>query len=300
MSSLDRDNGPKSSEERIAAIQATPWVGYSRALAILDDLEDVFNFPPTHRMPNRLVVGKTGNGKTEILERFCELHPPYSRAIGNVVIPVLYVQAPDVPDERRLYSGIRYSLMNQRALPPHAVELPALPRRLDEAQYFVLDALQKYKVQVLIIDEIQHLLAGNGFKQRQFRNTIKYIGNMLRTPIVAAGIFEAYAAIQTDPQLVSRFMPLELPSWRYGREYRDLLSSLEAYVALNRTSALAAPDLAAKLLAMSEGTIGDLVDLLQRAAVAAIRSSREQIDAPLLDSLGYIRPSQRGGFTMGQ
>ena len=42
-------------------------------------------------------------------------------------------------------------------------------------------------VKMLIIDEIHHVLAGPLLKQRHFLNVIKYMGNELQIPIVAAG-----------------------------------------------------------------------------------------------------------------
>ena len=51
------------------------------------------------------------------------------------------------------------------------------------------------------------------------------------------------------------------------------------------------PDLAAELLALSEGTIGDLATVLNLAVEAAIRSGQERIDRPLLRKLEWDPPS---------
>jgi hypothetical protein len=67
-----------------------------------------------------------------------------------------------------------------------------------------LQLLSTVGVKMLIVDEIQHVLAGPMLRQRHFLNVIKYLGNSLQIPIVAAGTHDAFNAIQTDPQLSFR------------------------------------------------------------------------------------------------
>ena len=94
-------------------------------------------------------------------------------------------------------------------------------------------------------------------------NAIKYLSNELQIPLVAVGTLEAVRAIQADPQLASRFYRTELPLWCMGREYRKLLASFERMLPLKRPSQLAKAPLATKLLAVTEGTIGELSTLLK-------------------------------------
>jgi hypothetical protein len=51
--------------------------------------------------------------------------------------------------------------------------------------------------------------------------------------------------------------------------------------------------LAARLLALSEGTIGELSSLLVVAAAQAIRSGAERIDEDVLIKTGWTPPSVR-------
>jgi len=51
--------------------------------------------------------------------------------------------------------------------------------------------------------------------------------------------------------------------------------------------------LATYILAKTEGTIGEIVTLLTRAAVAALKSGHECIDRSLLDAVDYHSPSER-------
>ncbi|SRR5579885_1832870 len=146
---------------------------------------------------------------------------------------------------------------------------------------------------MLILDEIHHIIAGNHTKQRHFLNTIKYLGNELQIPLAGVGIKDAYNAIQTDPQLSNRFEPMTLPRWEMGKEYLRLLASFERMLPLKRPSRLVETSLALKLLGMSEGVIGELSSALTEAAVKAVRTGEEQITARLLDSIGWVQPSDR-------
>ena len=205
-----------SDRERQKAALATKWIPYTRARHVAGKLEDLLHHPPSHRMPNLLVVGDTGNGKTVILKRFVEAHAPFAREEdGRLIWPALYVQAPVGPDEGRLYNII----MDHICAPYRRND------RVDHKQQQVIHMLRHMEVKLLIIDEIQHLLAGNQTKQRLFLNVLKYLSNELMIPLVCAGIRTAFNAIQSDEQLASRFEPVALPKWTVGDEYFRLLLS---------------------------------------------------------------------------
>ncbi len=146
---------------------------------------------------------------------------------------------------------------------------------------------------MLVIDEIQQILAGTLNRQRHFLNVLKGLGNELQIPLVGVGTPEAFNALQTDPQLQNRFSPLRLPRWKAGAEYDRLLASFEAVLPLSQPSHLVQPPLANTLLAMSEGWIGELSALLTEAAVLAVRTGHERIDAGLVDTLDWVAPSKR-------
>jgi hypothetical protein len=146
---------------------------------------------------------------------------------------------------------------------------------------------------MLIVDEIQHVLAGPMLKQRHFLNVIKYLGNELQIPIVAAGTHDAFNAVQSDPQLSNRFEPALLRRWALTDEYLRLLASFEVALPLERPSRLAELTLARKILGLSEGTIGEISALLTCAARAAIERGTEQITNNVLDDCGYVAPRER-------
>ena len=108
-----------------------------------------------------------------------------ARCVEQSSIPVVAIEAPPVPDERRFYQAIL-----------RAVFAPfRSSARAGQLEYEVLRLLATVGVKVLIIDEIQHVLAGPLLRQRAFLNVIKHLGNELRLPIVAVGTQDAFNAV---------------------------------------------------------------------------------------------------------
>lgn len=271
-------------EERIERIRSPRWIGYPKAKQILAKLEDLLIHPKSHRMPNLLVVGDTNNGKTMLLQRFCGLHPAQDNPKGEgVLVPVLFIQAPPVPEEGRFYNSILELLF-----------APYKPSdRVDKKQFQAIKLLRYVNLRMLVIDEIHHILAGNMAKQKAFLNVIKYLGNELQVPIVGLGTKDAFRAIQTDAQLANRFEPASLPRWKFDTEFLRLLASFERMLPLRNPSVLHDTTLASRLFSMSEGYIGELSKVLSEAAVVVVKNGQERIDRKALDSLDWVAPSER-------
>lgn len=277
-----------SNEERIRFILEDRWVGYTKANEIITRLEDLLVHPKIGRMPNMLITGKTNNGKSHLVKHFRDLHPATDNPSGQgIKVPVLYVEAPDKPDISHLYSTILDTLF--------------VPRKANEKemnlQSQVIDVLKRIDLGIIVIDEMNNLVAGTPLSQRAFLNSIKYLGNQINRSIVGVGTAEVLIALQVDKQLSNRFLPAALTTWQLDTEFLRLLASLEKMLPLKTPSNLTEKHLAMKLHAMSEGIIGELSLLLNAAAIWAIRNAKdgkpECIDKAALDGCGFIPSSNR-------
>lgn len=276
----------EDNEQRIRRIRTDRWIAYARAEAALSAIEDLLSFPQRTRMPNLLLVGPTNNGKTMIVEKFRRSHLPVDAAAtanGIANIPVLKVQMPPGPDEHRFFGAILDALGVPNASNDRTAHRQDASVRLMRAT----------AVRLLVIDEVQNLLSGTGTQQRRFLNLLRWLGNELQIPLVAVGTAEALRALQSDDQLANRFEPFALPPWRDGKEYRRLLSTLEAVLPLRRPSGLADSALAQKILTTAEGVLGEVVAIVTRAAVLAVTSGTETISVKTLDQTGFMSPSER-------
>lgn len=275
-------------EERIRHILEDRWVGYTRANEIIAKLEDLLVHPKVGRMPNMLIVGKTNNGKSHLVKHFLSLHPATDNPAGEgIIVPVLYIEAPDKPDISHLYSII--------------LDMLCVPYKTHEKEEVklaqVIKVLKSIDLGIIVIDEIHNLIAGSLLKQRAYLNALRYLGNQIERSIIGVGTVEALRAIQVDDQLSNRFAPEVLPTWGLNTEFLRLLASLETILPLRDASNLTEKAMAMKLHAMCEGTIGELSRLLNMAAIWAIRNTKngapEQIDEKAINACGFIAPSRR-------
>ncbi|MFC4523615.1 TniB family NTP-binding protein [Cupriavidus pinatubonensis] len=271
---------------RVRRIRTDRWIGYARAQAALAAIEDVLSFPKRTRMPNLLLVGPTNNGKTMIVEKFRRSHPPIAAVDaedGIARVPVLKMQMPAGPDERRFFGAILAEL-----------GMDHWPKeRVAAQQNLAVRLMRTADVRVLVIDELHNVLSGPVLQQRRLLNLLRWLGNELQIPLVGVGTAEALRAIRSDDQLANRFGPVALPLWDEDEAYRRLLSTLEALLPLRKPSGLAQPALAGKIFALSEGVLGEILSIVTRAAAVAVTSGAEAISPRLIEKTGFISPTGR-------
>lgn len=273
-----------NTQEKIQYVKEFKWIGYTQAQEIFKKLDDLKSYPKTYRMPNLLLVGDSNNGKTAILRKYWERNPAFIREVDQTVInPVIYVQAPPEPDEKRFYNIILETLF----APTKTSE------KIDVRQQRIINLLKHVEVKILLIDEIHHVLAGTLKKQRTFLNVIKYLSNELQIPIICAGTKEAYNAIQTDPQLANRFEPKVLQRWRNDDEFKRLLVSFESVIPLSEPSHLIENSILTNILAKSEGLIGEVTKIIELSSILAIESGKNKITNNIINNIEYISPTKR-------
>jgi hypothetical protein len=272
-----------SIKERIEKIRNEYWIGYSKAQEALSRMEELLNYPKRIRMPNMLLISPTNNGKTMIIEKFRRNNLPYTSENGeHEVIPVLKVQMPSNPSVRRFYAVIITEL-----------GVPVTYNSTAQCESICIKLMKATKVKMLIIDELHNILAGNNNIQREFLNVLRFIGNEMQIPIIGVGIKDAYLAIRSDDQLENRFEPFILPIWQNNNEFIKLLKSIIMILPLKKPSQLLDAEVRSMLLSKSEGSIGEIMTILIRAASEAIISGKEFIDLEILEKTKYNSPSER-------
>lgn len=271
-------------EERVAFAQQDRWIGYTRAQEAIHALSDLLSHPRTVRMPNLLLVGESGNGKTTIIEKFRDLHPVVAQPGGEPLLPVAVMCMPSEPVETRFWTELLLALkIAHRDSDP-------VQRKKNQAH----SILTYVQCRMLVIDEIHNVLYGHARQQRHFLGVLKNLSNDLKLPIVAVGTRDAIRALHTDTQLSSRFEPFGLPRWQLNAEYLRLLSSFERLLPLAKPSNLIARELAIKLHGMSGGTIGGLSRILKRATIQSIRDGSEQITLKTVAQIDWVKLSDYG------
>lgn len=174
-----------SNEARIDEIYKPRWIGYPRAHQILQQFEDLLNYPRVSRMPNILLIGSTNNGKTDLLKKFCQAHlPDENVSEGQLNAPVMYMQAPPSPAESDFYAAILSSLYER--VPSSSISAKRTR---------VIEVLKKIGLKVLCVDELHNSLAGSSVKHQQFLNMLKYLGNELQISLIGCGTEDVLRAV---------------------------------------------------------------------------------------------------------
>ena len=276
-------------EQRIAEVRKDFWVGYTAAKNILADLDDLMNYPRKIRMPNIAIIGDTNNGKSFILDRFVNKNSkPFDPNEEAPTLPIIHIRLRSKADESRFYNAILSSLFASGS------DRESADSKLDRIHRLLFQLDTK----ILVVDEFQHSTCGTKSKIRELLNAVKNVGSDLKLSIVLGGTPEVLNALSSDTQIENRFIPRHLKRWSFNNEFLSLLATIQLKLKLRNNYDLTDDIIAKRLLLLSGGIIGDLVDLLVCLAVHAIRTGTEAITIEMLDieylkSIGWTPPSQR-------
>lgn len=271
----DMDNN-----DRIKYMYADRYVPYSRADNVMSELEFLMGLDDAIRPQGRLLVGSSLSGKTTILREFLKNHPADDNLDGEAVkVPVLYVPLPESPKD-----SIYYQILGRLG-----VQLPSYTK-FHVIRETALKLMRDIGMRVLIVDEVGNLLEGSKSAQRLAMNTLKAIMNEIGRPLVAAGTEDALQAIRTDQQILSRLAPIPLQPFKCDKQFSLLLAGFEMMLPLRVPSNFGKDsNLVRKVHLMTGGVIGNVSDLLNRAAEHAIKSGVEYVDEEILEKCSFAK-----------
>jgi len=222
-------------------------------------------------MPGLLVHGASGIGKTMIARNLSRRYAPeYDPMAGVSHTPLLLLQAPPAPDERRFYLPIL------AAVGAPATAIAVRSQNVASLEVRVIDLLRDLGLRMIMIDEVHNLLAGTHREQRRFLNVLRYLSNELEVSLVCFGVSEAVDAIRGDVQLARRLDEYHLPNWRDDSEFSNMIQTLIAAMPLEKKSNLKVKSLR-QILALTGGITSRVFSLVKDLAIDAIRSSEECI-----------------------
>ncbi|MFL0415812.1 TniB family NTP-binding protein [Sphingomonas sp. 179-A 2A2 NHS] len=268
-------------EKRVEWIRTERWIGFPKALGVTNRLQMLLDYPTRPRMPCLLIYGRSGMGKSMAIAKFLHSHPTvFDSGKGSTVMPVVAFQMPKEPIEEDFYEQVL------RAVGISFKE--TMTKR--EASRLAMRMLRELNTKVLIIDEMNNLLAGTSRQQRLFLNLIRFVTNELSMPIVCAGTPEAHRALLFDQHLADRFDAIELTPWRDDETFALLLRSLASTRPLRLPSDLESRTLRRRLMQLSGGITGRIFRLIEEAAVTAVRTGRERIDEDMFSDDNLVPP----------
>lgn len=277
-----REVATQSAQERVLHLYRERWVSYEVADVALKQMLRFLELPPNPRPACALLVGPTNNGKSSLLHRLVK-SKPWTHSPTGVVAPIVFVEMPSSPTIERFYRGLISTL---------GAPSPSTWVRTGALETLCLDLLRQVGIKLLVIDEFHNILAGSRSAQLEFLNLLRFLTNRLQLSMVLSGTEHAAHAIRTDPQLENRFKPIVLRRWAPSDESNHLIQGLVSSFPLHRPSLLGDAAVA-YILRRTEGTIGEVLDLLRSTAEIAIRTGEECINRRTFELNSYLGPMAR-------
>ncbi|MGI4800959.1 MAG: TniB family NTP-binding protein [Janthinobacterium lividum] len=273
----------ESIDERVLFTRSDHWIGYEAANDALKAMADLVKQPRTTTSPSLLLLGRAGNGKTTILQRFASRFMPQTAPSGDIQLQLVHMTIPAAATEKDFWSELIVACHSVRRVTDPA---PFLKNQA----YGILASL---KPRMLIGDEFNNLLIGNGANQRIVLARIREITNTFGIHLIFAGTEESSRASYNDPQIDRRLTRFELPRWKANMAFQKLLSSMEAFVPLPEPSGLGETEKAQFIFGRTDGTIGSISRFVKEAGRMAIEARRSSIDIEMLRRVRVDTPEER-------
>lgn len=242
---------------------------------LLSEIEEIHFYSKGSVKPDSLFLsGVAGVGKSTVLEEYTNRFP---RQIvnNNTVIPVLYSTVPVGATPKSVASKLLYSLGD-----------PAYEKGTEISQTSrLMNFIKKCKVELIIIDEFQHLLdRDTQHVLNKASEWVKSFCDEAGVPIILCGFPESKKIFKFNSQLDRRFlMKLTMEGFQYyTREeqiaFRIFLKSIDERLPFVNQSSLASKQLADKLYYATNGLPSHLNKILYEATGLAAKSGNDSID----------------------
>lgn len=279
------------------------WFEYKKALDIFDEFDIAylqayryFENPEEYtdiRPISLFLVGKLNTGKTTLINKYRHYSEKIAKIDGRRYskYDIIIAEAP---------VGITFNGMFTSLLANFSIDLPSkkeihTDRLIDQ----LIEELQKRKVKLLFIDDIQNMVKIDQADINDIFDGFRKIANLSQTRLILVGLPTAYKLFENSNWVDERYRALVLTEWdSYSKEYIDLLYTirnaygdfLPEWDIVNKDGKIN-KDVAMFLHSLSAGRLGKLIQTIQQAAVRALTCNRTNIlkdDYTAVQTLRYF------------
>lgn len=224
------------------------------------------------------ILGVSGVGKSSLLKSYESSHPRYEDT-DRTVIPVLYVVVPSRPSESALYAEILSALGDP---------FPS-KGKLAEQKYRIWTLLEKCRVELLILDEIQHFLdRGRLATHAGVADALKVLVEKSNIPTIFSGAPRSLVLFRVNTQLRSRFKttatlsPFSILTPDKLKCFKNLVKALMKKTDFENIKFFDNVNSLARLFYATDGILRNVVDLLGDAAELGKKTAESTLSFPLL------------------
>ncbi|WP_297810807.1 TniB family NTP-binding protein [uncultured Methylophaga sp.] len=239
------------------------------------------------------IIGPTGSGKSTVIKKYMEQHPPSIKAkssqltIFNAVIP-----SDSTPRKfiRSLLTALLAQISNCK---PQDVPVNLVnDQDSDTTKLRFYKYLQDSGVELIILDEFQHLISNKTDSSNkvllELAKTIKVMIIETGIPIIMVGTGRASIVFDVDPEVSRRFhasvemRPFMISDDDNFKTFRKFLAEVDKLMPFETLSKLADKELAIRLYAASNGFIDDIMRIIHAAGEEAIEEQASCISLEYL------------------
>lgn len=253
--------------ERVCSIHLT-YPRFMRALAQIEQFMSTSRFGGDAR--GFLLTGEAGVGKTSLLNALESRHVRSDPADGRR-IPVVHASITGPATIKGVAQDLLVGL---------GVKNPARDASVHSRTERIVELFSQCGVEMLIMDEFQHLAGTAKNNTAVVSNWVKSMMNKSTATFLLAGIPETVDILTSNSQLNSRFpyhIKLRPFNWRDDEEeFCNFLGGLEKAFADDMPIRLTAGDLPQRLLLASNGFLRPLMTLLRETLSIAILKNRDE------------------------
>ncbi|WP_024300885.1 TniB family NTP-binding protein [Pseudogulbenkiania sp. MAI-1] len=227
-----------------------------------------------------MVLGPSGAGKSSVMEEYVR-HFPAVEEPEQKRIPVLRVEIKSSPTVRSVAEDIL-----------KAMGVPMAYRgTVNEKTDRVISSLQKFQVELLMLDEVQHLLGATkrSFGSNDETEWLKTLLNQINIPVVLSGLPYAEAMLSINEQLrrrvegVCQMLPFTVDDDDAASEFAGVVKWFDAEIHGGKAIGLCQGDMLNRLFYASNGLIGYLSKLLIGAMEIRFDHGRKQVELWMLE-----------------
>lgn len=234
--------------------------------------------------------GLTGVGKSTLLIDYAESYPR-KRIKGSTIVPILYFKVPVGATPKSVASQALYDLGDPNFEKGTLVQMTAR----------LLNFVRACKVEMIIIDEFQHLI------DRETSNILKNASDWVKTfmeeagiPVVICGMPESKKIFEWSSQIDRRFcIRHRLEAFNYDSkeaqiEFRAFLKGVDKELPFAGTSNLTDPQISEKFYYATNGVPFFIMKILEEAIIWAAKNGSDKLSEIDLQ-MGYkaVTISQR-------
>ena len=223
-----------------------------------------------------LITAPSRAGKSVTIKRYIENFPETAGTYRDH-LPILLV---DVPSPCTIKTLAEKMLTKLGDLRPSSGSTAAMMER-------VARLIKELGVELIIFDEFQHL-GERQSARKQVANTIKALLNDGLVPIVLVGLPEAESVLNAEPQLANRcygrvrIRPLRLNIDDEFQGFRAVLKKFEIALPFDQKSKLYSASTALRIHRHTDGLLGKVERLIEKAMLFALQTKRPCIDQECL------------------